>query len=113
MRVYKTNNGKELSMNEAAREGFQKLVLQANILFMESVKAYHDGNIDMLAALTASIYSRMDFLYCIFDEKDKKFLNTSDALLYSLMLLDNPEAKKVINHVDGLKSKSKSICPTT
>lgn len=105
MYTYKTKLGKEISMNEAAREGFKKLVLQANDMFMESVKAYEDGNIDKLAALTASIYSRMDFLYCIFDEKDKTFLNTSDALLYSLMLLDNPETEKVIKYVDDLKSK--------
>lgn len=104
MYVYKTNGGKELHMNEAARDGFQKLVLQANDLFAEAVKAYTDGNIDKLAALTACIYSRMDFLYCIFDE-DKTFLNTTDAVLYALMLLDNPETEKVIKYVDAMKSK--------
>ena len=102
---YKTKGGKELSMNDAAREGLQKLVLQASDLFAESVKAYTDGNIDKLAALTASIYARMDFLYCVLDEEDKAFLKAGDELLYILMLVGNPELEKVTKHIESMNTK--------
>ena len=105
MYTYKTKGGKEISMNEAARVAFQKLMLEANDLFAESVKAYTDENIDRLAALTASIYARMDFLYCVLDEEDKAFLKAGDELLYILMLVGNPELEKVTKYIEAMNTK--------
>ena len=105
MYTYKTKGGKEISMNEKAREGFQKFAIQNNDLFAECVKAYTDGNINKLAALTASLYSRLNFLYCVFDEKDKTFLNITDDLLYTLILYDNSETENVIKYLEAMKSE--------
>ena len=105
MYTYKTKGGKEISMNEAARVAFQKLMLEANDLFAESVKAYTDENIDRLAALTASIYARMDFLYCVFEEEDKTHLKAVDEVLYTLMLLNNLETRKVSKYIKDMKSE--------
>lgn len=107
MYTYKTKGGKELTMNDKAREGFKKFMLKNNDLFVECAKAYKEGNIDRLAALTSSLYGRMFFLKCVFDEYDKTLLELEIAneLLYTIMLLYNPETEKVTEYVKALNSK--------
>ena len=91
MYTYRTNGGKEIRMNENARDGFVNMLFQLNDVLSDCTRAYTDRNIDRLAALTTVLYGRLKFLYCVLNDADKTLLDFADNVYFLTMLAENSE----------------------